>query len=67
MFTLNKQYIHGEIRHVVIGEVGSQQITVLATNELQACEIARHLNEAASVEIEEIEVDAAWRDFDARR
>ena len=54
MFQITKQLIGDEIRHCVAGEVGHQLVTVLATSEVQACEIARCLNEAASVEIEDL-------------
>ena len=54
MFQITQQYVGGEIRHAVVGEVGHQLVTVLATSEMQACEIARCLNEAASVEIEDL-------------
>lgn len=54
MFQITQQLIGDEIRHCVVGEVGHQLVTVLATSEMQACEIARCLNEAASVEIEDL-------------
>jgi hypothetical protein len=54
MFQITQQYIDGQARHAVVGEVGHQLVTVLATSEMQAREIARCLNEAASVEIEEL-------------
>jgi hypothetical protein len=54
MFQINTQQIGSEQRHAVTGEVGSSRITILATSELQACEIARALNEAAGVEVEDL-------------
>ena len=53
MFQITKQWIGSDVRHAVVGEVGHQLVTVLATSEVQACEIARCLNEAAGIEIEE--------------
>ncbi len=54
MFQITQQLIGQDIRHAVVGEVGHQLMTVLATSEVQAREIARCLNEAASVEIEDL-------------
>lgn len=54
MFQITKQFIGNEIRHAVVGEAGASLITVLATSEMQACEIARCLNEAAGVEVEDL-------------
>ena len=54
MFTITQQYIGGQVRHAVVGDIGHQTLTVLATNEMQACEIARALNESAGVELEDV-------------
>ena len=74
MFHITQQYIEGDIRHAVVGEVGAQLIRILATNEMQACEIARCLNEAAGIEVEDLveivaatDLHAAMEDILARR
>lgn len=54
MFTITKQRIGNDLRHAVAGEVGDKLITVLATSEVQACEIARCLNESAGIEVEDL-------------
>lgn len=54
MFQITKQRIGNDLRHAVVGEVGASLITVSATSEIQACEIARLLNEAAGIEVEDL-------------
>lgn len=48
----------------VTGSVGIQSITVSALDEMHACEIAKALNEASAIAIDQ-PID--WEDFDARR
>ena len=53
-FEIKQQPLGTDCRHTVVGDVGARRITVLATSLMQACEIARCLNEAAAVEVEDL-------------
>lgn len=63
MFQITKQLMGDDLRHAVVGEVGSSLLTILATSEMQACEICRGLNESASVEIEDLTEIASAADL----